>query len=588
MSTAQMNMKCGTLIVETLIRQGVDCFVISPGSRSTPLTVAAARNPLAKTITHFDERGAAFYALGYARGSGRPAALICTSGTAAANYYPAIIEASNDDIPMVVLTADRPPELRNTGANQTIIQPGMYAGYPRFQTELSVPEDSIDLSDFIRTVQQAASTATGTHPGPVHLNCPFREPLIETPDASENESPSDLYDRYAVDLPPLEPPTLPQVEDTVRKVYDLLRNAEECVIVVGRLKSHKEREAVLSLARKARWPVLPDITSGLRMTNCEGLVHHYDLILTSQTAANALRPRMVIHIGGRVVSKRLTEALGRWHPETYLHLADSPSRFDPEGVVTEHVVSDIAALSSSLNTMFGQWVKTNYRARWDSAEEIVANHLRSGLGMDGDFTEPSIVGPIAYSLRPDRALWLASSMPIRDWDMFAPVDHELIDVAANRGASGIDGTIASAVGYAAGLDKPVSLVIGDLALLHDLNSLSLAARSPQPVTIIVLNNNGGRIFEHLPIAKHTDVFEEYFAVPTGVESFSDAAAQFGLDGHTCIPALDPEFNLESALSGAYTSKRSYLIEIQINSPATVQQRRTLRARIAEDLDRRFS
>ena len=581
MTIAETNKLWGELIVEELIRCGVRYFCLSPGSRSTPLTAAAARNPMATTCMHFDERGAAFHALGYTRGYGEPAALVCTSGTAAANYYPAIIEAANDHVPMVVLTADRPPELRHTGANQTIYQPGMYADYPQQEFDLPAPEPTLDPRIPVGIVDQLVHHAVHVPRGPVHLNCPFREPLLPPPNESEPSTPETLRDWHNSGRPLRAfSECLVTSEADIADIAALCTGISKGIVTLGHLRNADERNAALDLVDHLGWPCLPDITSGLRMAAHNNLVPHYDLVLTSESNAESLRPEIALHIGGRLVSKRLTEQFGHWAPTHVVVVNDwTTERFNPAGTATRQVCADPTAFCRGLSDSVKPSASSTYHAAWTAASDAVRQIVEEHLSNEQALTEPHAARLISQLLPENHALWIASSMPVRDLDMFAATGHGPVIIASNRGASGIDGTTASATGFAQGTKRPVTLLIGDLAFLHDLNSLALVARSELPITIVLLNNNGGRIFEHLPVAEHTDVFERCFATPHGLMSFEPAAQQFGI-AYRRVTAREA---FAEAYRSALTSSTSVVIEVVFEPEVSVSLRRTIRRRIQESL-----
>jgi len=530
MNTAKSNILAAQLLIEELCRNGVEQFCLCPGSRSTPLALAAACHPRARVITHFDERGAAFFALGYARAEGKPAAVICTSGTAAANFFPAVVEASNDHVPLILLTADRPPELRQTGANQTIEQTGLYGGYVRFQFDLPCPDDATNPSFLLTTVDQAVFRARRQPAGPVHLNCMFREPL-----APEVE----------IQWPPAWPESIKswsgaarphttchlskhKLDDsTLNNMVALLDDAGKGLLAVGRLQNESEQQATLEFCKRLGWPVLADITSGLRPSPDAPVVNHYDLLLGSEAFASKYWPNTILHLGSRFVSKRLLQYIESIQSDHYIHVSSVPDRLDPTHSVTQRLECDLAEFANRV----GRLVKTagsDYTDRWLKASRTAAETVKSICDESDQASEAAIARLLVEHLMPEAALFVASSMPIRGLDMFMPATGRIVSIGANRGASGIDGTIASAGGFAVGLNQPVTLLIGDLACLHDLNSLSLLKDLPVPVTVVVLNNHGGGIFDVLPIATQKEFLEHYFVMPHSL-SFESAASMFGLN-----------------------------------------------------------
>lgn len=523
--TASLNPLWATLLVEELVRQGVTFFSLAPGSRSTPLALAVARNGRAEYTVHFDERGSLFLALGHARATGRPAAWITTSGTAVANGFPAVVEADVDGVPLVLLTADRPPELRQTGANQTIDQVKIFGDRVRWFFDLPAPTADVDPAFVLTTAAQAATRAIYPHPGPVHLNVPFREPLTLPPDAPLPDVPGALrrwhtgsapYTTYAATTP----------RPDVTPIAEKLRGVTRGLVVAGRLRTRAEGETAARLAAHLGWPLLPDVLSQVRLGAADALLH--DLMLASPAFADAHRPEAVLLLGDAPVSKRLLTFLHDSHPAPLVTIRPMPGRFDPHHTVTDAVVGDVAASAEALRSALPARPAAGWHAAWQRASEV-ARHALAPLDDPADLSEPHVARAVTRIAPPGEALFIAASMPIRDADTYAAPDGPWLQTAANRGASGIDGTVASALGFARGNATGATLLIGDLALLHDLNSLALCRTSPQRLVIVCLNNDGGGIFSFLPVARDApDDFETLFGTPHGL-GFRHAAALFGLD-----------------------------------------------------------
>ena len=565
------------LLVEELVRCGVGLFCLAPGSRSTPLTTAVAANPRAPHLVHFDERGTAFAALGWARATGRPAAWITTSGTAVANGLPAVVEASVDGVPMILLTADRPPELRETGANQTVPQPAIFGDYVRWRFDLPAPTDEIDPAFVLTTVDQAVHRALGRPAGPVHLNCMFREPLdaeadgpVDYGDLAEWRESSDPYTNYSA------PETIDHV--ALAPFADRLRRMERGLIVAGRLATRAEGKAALRLAEALGWPLLPDIGSQIRVTESSTACPFYDQVLGSAAFRETHRPEAILYLGSRSTSKRLGQFIATSRPALLAVVRDDPFRFDPDHLVTDRFVTDVAAWCDGLTEILESSTEQSaWTESWRTASDAVAELFTEHVAEAGD----SVSEPAAARLAVQHAgagLVLAASMPVRDADAFASVDGAPPLVASNRGASGIDGTVATAAGFARGLGAPVTLLIGDLALLHDLNSLALLRDGP-PVTVVAVNNDGGGIFHFLPIAEQEDVFEPYFGTPHGL-GFEDAARMFGLAYH----APETTADLEETLADLRAQETSALIEVRTERAANRALHADLLRRAAAAVD----
>lgn len=567
------NIQWAHLIIEEAVRNGVRTFCISPGSRNTPLVWAAANNPDAEIVTHWDERGTAFFALGHAKATGQPAALICTSGTAVANYLPALVEASASCVPLLVLTADRPPELLDTGANQAIHQTGIFSHYVRWETTLQCPDEKIDPHFVLTTIDQAVYRATRAPAGPVHINCMFREPLEPTgplpnaclPPVDGGIEGGKAYTKYL----------LPQ-STVPADALDQLQAAQRGLIVVGSLASEQEARAVDALARTLNWPVFPDITSGLRIgTPCPPYVHYYDQLLLTETFRSQCQPDLVLQLGAPFVSKRLLQHLQNHRPQQWLLFANHPCRRDPAHAVTTRIEMPIEAFCSQA----AKAISANSVSEWCrnlcAASSAVHETLTTFFANDNSLSEPTIARIISEHIPAGHALFLGNSMPIRNMDMYAsdrgaqyglpPVYGEIEGgktnlVIANRGASGIDGNIATATGCARASGKPVTAIIGDLAALHDLNSLALAA--DLPITLVIINNHGGRIFNHLPIAQHWQGIDHLWTTPHNL-GFQQAADMFGLGYHR--PTTRPEF-----LAAYREANEPTLIEIVVDQEENVR------------------
>jgi 2-succinyl-5-enolpyruvyl-6-hydroxy-3-cyclohexene-1-carboxylate synthase len=576
--TPRANRLWAYLIVEELLRCGVDFFCVAPGSRATPLVAALAANERARSLIHFDERGTAFAALGYARATGRPAAWITTSGTAVANGLPAVVEAATDGVPMVLLTADRPPELRQTGANQTIDQPDIFGDYVRWRFDLPAPDPGIDPAMVLTTVDQAAYRAGRTPQGPVHLNLMFREPLHSDPGDkdilsgpaswAQGERP---YTRYAATKPAVD-------EMEIHRLWQTLRRVKRGLIVAGRLSSRKQGEAVLRLADTLGWPLLPDLGSQIRL-GTEGFAAHYDALLAGDSFAGTHTPEAVVHVGGRALSKRLEQLLAHSRPDPYVVVRENPFRLDPAHRVTHSVEANVVDFSSALVSAATEdppAVDASWTVGWREASQQVGRYL-DGIS-SGEPNEPLVARVLTRNIPPDHGLVIASSMPVRNLDTYAATGGAPVPVAANRGASGIDGTVATAAGFARGLGRPVTLLIGDLALLHDLNSLAMLR--DVHVIVVVLNNDGGGIFSFLPIAGHEEFFEPYFGTPQGV-GFEPAANMFGLAYEH--PGTMEDF--VEAYGSACARGSSTLIEIQTDRRENVALHRKLLQEVADQIEK---
>ncbi|HDZ11226.1 MAG TPA: 2-succinyl-5-enolpyruvyl-6-hydroxy-3-cyclohexene-1-carboxylic-acid synthase [Bacteroidetes bacterium] len=577
-----INSLWASLIVEELVRNGIRYFCISPGSRSAPLTVAAARHPKVKTSIIYDERGAAFHALGYARAAGTSAAVIATSGTAVANYLPAVVEASMDNIPLLILSADRPPELQQTGANQTILQPGIFGQFVRWHFEFPAPDEKIPPAVALSTVDQAVYRALRKPSGPVHLNFMFREPLAPERQPLPSNYLSGIADWQTRETPftSYEQMCRSPQKDQLKKLAALLNQTKRGLVTVGRLDSPEQERAVKKLAHELNWPLFPDVLSGLRLGNSLfSRIPYYDQMLASEAFQAHLAVETLLHFGGQLTSKRFLQFTEKYPPENMIVVKEHPFRHDPACRVSWRIEAPIAALARDLIPMIHsgaepKWVQTLVRQS-GQVVQVVDDFFKKQINI----SEPGIARIISQKIREHDGLFLAGSMPVRDMDSFGLPDAKKPAVAANRGTSGIDGTISTAIGFAAGLRKPATLLTGDLAFLHDLNALSTLRFISQPVLIVLINNQGGGIFSFLPIAEFKDVFEEYFAAPHPF-TFEKVSEMFGIDYYS---PKNPEA-FSQIYDKARGSQKHALIEIRTAREANVQRHQDLQKLIVRKLE----
>lgn len=504
-----LNSLWGSVVAETLARSGVAQAVISPGSRSTPLAFALAGHPAIESVPVLDERSASFFALGLAKQAMRPVALVCTSGTAGANYYPAVIEAQEAGVPLVVITADRPPEMRACASGQTIDQQRLYGGHVNFQHELAVPEASLALLRYLRqSVAHAVARASFPFPGPVHLNAPFRDPLAPTPDggAAAALAAGVDWEGFFAHLAPAAP---------VRLSSELpaLDPAARGVIVAGpslAADGAAHAAAVGAIARRLGWPVLADGLSPAR--NHASLVPHlvtrYDAILRDARAAQALRPTAVLCLGDWPTSKVLRSWIEASAAAVHLVTERADNRDSLHGA-TRRVVATLDELAHGLAA---SQAPSGYERLWHEHEARAGAALDARLGAEAALVEPKAAWLLGRLLPRFTSVSVANSMPVRDVEFVWPANDRGLRVYFSRGANGIDGTLSTALGVAHQGARSV-LLTGDLAFLHDSNGLLLRPRFKGSLTVVVINNRGGGIFEHLPVAQFGPVFEEYFATP---------------------------------------------------------------------------
>lgn len=556
-------------MIDECVRSGVDMFFVSPGSRSTPLTTAVAQHPTARAVLHIDERGGAFAALGYARASGTPAGWITTSGTAVANGMPAVAEAAQEGIPMLLLTADRPPELRGTGANQTIDQVKLFGDHVRWSADVPPPSADTPLASVLTTVDQALHHARRLPGGPVHLNVMYRKPLHPVESAFEIDDPA--VRRWAETDTPFTTYPVPAPHAALpASLLEAVQQAERGLIVAGRMTDAEAHE-LLDWARAQHWPVLPDITSQLRLHARPPVVPHAHHVVQ---AGIATAPDVVLHVGGRYVSKPMRHFLRDAGASVQATIRAAPHRVDPDHRCTHHIETTIAAAMDALPTRTA--TPASWNGQWQQANDTVEAALDAPPADAEALTEPQVPRVLSAHIPPEHAWMLASSMPVRDAQRYAVADGPNVPVFANRGASGIDGTIATAVGISAARDAPTTLLIGDLATWHDVNALALLHE--HPVIAVIVNNDGGGIFHFLPIAAHDDVFEPHFTTPHG-RSFEAMAHAFDLP--YAHPTTADE--LVAAYRSACDDGHSALIEVRTDRHENADVHADLDAHVAAAL-----
>ena len=529
-----------SILVETWQRLGLTTVVICPGSRSTPLTIAFAQNDKIEAIPVLDERSAAFFALGIAKKTGFPVAIVCTSGTAGANFFSAIIEAKESRIPLLILTADRPPELRECHAGQAIDQVKLYGNYPNWQTELAMPSAEIGMLNYLRqTAIHAWEKSLFLVPGPVHINIPFRDPLAPIPELITETlklqfNPEDFFSGhhfFASNSELLWDRISLQTEKLLTEILD--RNYQKGIIIAGIAQPQFPEtycHAVAQISQTLGWPVLAEGLSPLRNYSQLNpyLISTYDLIIRNQEIAEKLTPDIVIQIGELPISKNLRNWLEDTQPRRWI-IDPSDRNFDPLHGKTSHLRTSVEALASVLaKTKFIEYNSSKeYLQLWCNTEANIRKAIDRKMAGINNILEPKAAWLISQILPTATPIFIANSMPVRDVEFFWVPNNSNIQPFFNRGANGIDGTLSTALGIAYRHQSSVMLT-GDLALLHDTNGFLLKNKFIGHLTIILINNNGGGIFEMLPIAKFDPPFEEFFATPQNI-NFSQLCATYGVE-----------------------------------------------------------
>lgn len=513
--------------VEQLKDSGVDEVVISPGSRSTPLALVMAEHPHIKTYINIDERSAGFFALGLAKKKRKPVALLCTSGTAAANYFPSIIEAHYARVPLLVITADRPHELREVGAPQAINQIHLYGNYVKWFMDAPLPEDRQETIQNVKMiVSRGVFEATKKPYGPVHLNMPFRAPLV--PDLKaltplQKQETKSIYQQSSNAV---------LSEEMFEQIANRLKSVKKGLIICGELYEEGFASSVLSLAETLQFPILADPLSQLRFGHHskEMIIENYDTILKDEHIYDFLQPELIIRFGAMPVSKSLSLFLQK-HTHLEQLVVDhgggwrDPSLFAKHHLYcSEKVFCDeiFSHLNKQKHETDGTWFH-----QWNKANLIVQSFVGDVIGEREGLFEGRLYIELQKLLPQECNVVIGNSMPIRDVDTFFQSSDKKLHLYANRGANGIDGVVSTALGISATSNLPTYLIIGDLSFYHDLNGLLAAKMHDLNITILLVNNNGGGIFSFLPQSSEKKHFETLFGTPTNL-NFEYAAKMYDL------------------------------------------------------------
>lgn len=516
----------GSVLVETLVRLGVRKAVVSPGSRSTPLAVALAAHPGVEAISILDERSAAFFALGQAKRAHLPVLLVCTSGTAGANYLPAVIEAHESNTPLVVITADRPPEMRDCASGQTVDQQKLFGGYAGFYHELAVPEARLEMLCYLRqTIAHAVHRARNPNAGPVHLNAPFRDPLAPVEDAAAKPLKDQIGEEFFAHLG--------EAESVSRVTASQLPTTTRGLIVAGPANPDDVAGyvgAVRDFSEGMGWPVLADALSPLRHAGSMQVpvVGTYDAILRNDKLSRDLLPRYVVCLEGWPTSKALRAWLEQSQAEMIL-VADTQHNRDALHGRTRIMPLGVEGLMAQRKEGYSKDspARREYTDAWAAADEAAISHLANAFEKTSAMFEAKAAWLLGKHLPEETPVFVAGSMPVRDVEYFWAASDRRYRFFFNRGANGIDGTLSTALGVAHG-GRPTVALTGDLALLHDTNGFLTASKVSGSLTIVLINNNGGGIFEHLPIASFNPPFEELFATPQNI-NFSRLCAVYDVE-----------------------------------------------------------
>ncbi len=552
------------LIAATLADAGVRTCVVSPGSRSTPLVLALAADARMELPTIIDERAAAFFALGVARATGVPAALVCTSGSAAAHYLPAIVEASAAGIPLIVLTADRPPELQQCGASQTIDQVQLYGSFVRGEFDLGAPVGSpIALRALRRKLVQAVTLARGPHAGPVHIEVPLRKPLEPAaPNTDEERALAKLVADLRRAPAATHPPRLVADTTALEALAAAISAEPRGVIIAGALPAQLAgaRDALFALAARSGYPVLAEAGSQLRFGERPAnvtVIDHFDLVLASPSLAGAAAPKLVIQLGAEPVAAGWVAAQPLLAGATRWVLAEQQWR-DPDSSARAMIVGDLATSFTAVTERLSAVTSREFAESWRNADARVQGALGRAIASHPR-SEVAVMQAVLDAVPERGVVQIGNSLPIRVVD-YVRGGGARRTVITQRGAAGIDGLIASAAG-ATRAGAPVVLVLGDVSFAHDLGGLLAARNSMTPLAIVVLDNGGGRIFSGLPISRAStgNAFEQHFLTAPAIDPAAVATAL----GVRAVTASSP-----AAVTAALATALATLGPTLIHAPVT--------------------
>lgn len=551
-----------TTFLRELYRQGLRHIIISPGSRSTPLSLAAAALPALNKHVILDERSAAFTALGIGKATARPAMLVCTSGTAAANYYPAVIEALQSGVPLLVATADRPARLRNTDANQTINQLNLYGNFVceffNVEREAGPGEDQTEVK---KTARQSFQKAI-EYPGPVHLNFPFDKPLEPDPDFLEKIYRENIKIQDGVTDRPKSKENSFQFPAEVEKIVE---KARKPLIIIGQLPANKDIKPIYRLAQDLGAPVLSEqgiVEKGVAVQGFEGFLRN------EQTRSN-LQPDLLLRFGLQPAAKSLLLALDNWSPNHHIYLTSSSNPRETALSVSHTLPWDGREFSlKGITPSPDGWLN-----KWKQEEQHFAKRKQETIREMTELTDGQVYEHLSGQIPGDWTLFFSNSFAARDRSMFGNWSTQ--SVYCNRGASGIDGISSTAIGVAIGSGKPGILFTGDLAFLHDTNALLNQKLLRKPLVLAVINNRGGSIFRMLPIAGYSNYFTDYFETPQHAD-FGKLAAGYGLP----FKRIDSSKGLENFDLNKFVKKSDpccylHIVEFQTNPDSSMELRRRL-------------
>ena len=581
------------VFVKQLSFAGVKYACISPGSRSTPLTISLAKNKKIKCFVNVDERSSAFFALGLAKASKIPVVVVTTSGTAAAELYPAIIEAYQQRVPLIICTADRPPELLNTGANQTINQHNLYKNHIRWFRNVGLPSlKKIKLRRLQQTALRAVEVSTIKDKGPVHLNFPFRKPL--EPFTFTDEVDSLLLKDLDRSIKKIKPSKKKFDSEKLKKtkrfkeIAELITNEQEGIIIAGPMEyNFNLRKQLKNLSSLTGYPIIADASSHLRFNvskNDKKVLSNYHSFLRSSEFSISHKPKLILHFGRTPTSSAL---------ETFLENCDAPrfminefgDWFDPsrksKAVVNFNPEDFITGINNYLIEINLERNSTAWINDFNKAEALAEKIKNEVIGKSTFPNEPGIIFNIIEALPNKAHILIGNSSPIRDFDNYTACIKKDLIVYFNRGASGIDGITSTAIGIAQ-LKKPAFLLTGDLSFLHDINTLALANKYPAGLTVILINNNGGGIFKSLPVSKERSILKEYFLTPHNL-NLKNIITSFGVE-YKLVKSWN-DFN--DSITNSANRNRINVLEIKTDAGKSLQLRNKYLEEVKSAVDAAF-
>lgn len=561
--------------VDELVRVGVTEAVVSPGSRSTPMAILMAEHPRMNVTINIDERSSAFYALGVAKATKKPVAILCTSGTAAANYFPAIVEAYYSRVPLIVLTADRPHELRDVGAPQAIDQNQLYGNHAKWFVEMAIPDESEQMLSYVRTMAgRAAGTALTAPSGPVHLNFPFREPLVPNLELENLWGTTEKQGRNVNVL--VGKPVMNELQANL--LSEIISGKKNGIIVCG---SHYDSEfgyEVTSLAETLKFPILADPLSQLRSGEhpMTYIIDGYDAFLRNEEFRHVFSPDIIIRFGAMPVSKALLQYI-QSNKDTLQLIVDGDGGWrDPTLSATDMVYCDEKEFCQMLTRRIEKRTESSWANSWIRINDIVKGHVNVVHNEEMLF-EGKVFTELQKILPAESTLFVGNSMPIRDLDTFFTNNEKSIRVLANRGANGIDGLVSTAMGISAQNEHTV-LVIGDLSFYHDLNGLLAAKHHQLNITIVLINNDGGGIFSFLPQSKEEKHFETLFGTPIGLD-YEYVVKMYG--GH--FTSVDNWTEFREAISTSFNGKGLHVVEVKTDRKENVNIHRKMWNNVSQEI-----